>query len=120
MDFRVKQSLGYHSEFLALSCTSILVNTSKVLNSWAMSFRNWANEMGSPRYMIGGHSLGHAEGEKRSPILFISASKYGTLITILFINSANKNISGSNRAWVTTLICLPYHVLQYLPIQVKS
>ena len=73
--FRVKQSLGYHSELPALSCTSILVNTSKVLGSGAMSFRNWANEMGSPRYMIGGHSLGHAEGEKRNLILFISVSK---------------------------------------------
>ena len=73
--FRVKQSLGYHPELPALSCPSILVNTSKVLGSGAMSFRNWANEMGSPRYMIGGHSLGHAEGEKRNPILFISASK---------------------------------------------
>ena len=67
--------MGSHSEFPALSCPSILVNTSKVLGSGAMSFRNWANEMGSPRYMIGGHSLGHAEGEKRNPVICISVSK---------------------------------------------
>ena len=63
--------MGYHSEFPAPSCPSILVNTSKVLGSWAMNVRNWANEVVSPRDMIGCHSLEHAEGEKRHPILCI-------------------------------------------------
>ena len=68
--FRVKQSLGYHPELPALSCPSILVNTSKVLGSGAMNVRNWANEVVSPRDMIGCYSLEHAEGEKRDLILF--------------------------------------------------
>ena len=67
--------MGYHSEFPALSCPSILVNTSKVLGSGAMNVRNWANEVVSPRDMIGCHSLEHAEGEKRHPILFIKVFK---------------------------------------------